>query len=567
MTAARLLLSADDLRCPHQHFAVVVLRQIIDGNDAKGREPIIEIVRKLVRNPQTPLAGLHFLLSELRFAETLRWSRRGLLDVAALADLEARIWAARDPEEIAYAGHLLTDLEDLATGWPQAVLDQHLDQLGSWLSEPPDPAGVGLGALINNVWNKDQDYARRLVGLCDPLRFARQLSAVTSENAFGIVQLLDRLNLGASEDWCRQALRALDTRRLVDLARTWPERDLWPLSKLIHSVGGIDQALMLEMVEALVPSASALFADKPFEAFEALQEVFWYALGVWHPLASERSLSKANSREMAIARQIVGAAKADRLADRFSKARRRQFRAVSDVLSLLRVVDRRLYRASAAKIDWTQVEATIGEGWRDLDHEDLNTICVATGAPGAGPGTQAMIARRAPEMQVIDPRVACLAPAAAMVALDGGAALALGRYMGFHWALAAYAVDLVAEHRPMLVARVVAGSESKAIEAFHVHQVNLYPDMHLFIWILKRRAPASLDRILDGLDPKKAEAGWSACLKAGGKAARSVAVLVAETVTRGGALGEVAKRLQARFPKMCVPPPEPEEQDEFASLA
>ena len=177
-----------------------------------------------------------------------------------------------------------------------------------------------------------------------------------------------------------------------------------------------------------------------------------------------------------------------------------------------------------------------------------------------------MITRRASEMQVIDPRIAYVAPAAAMAALDGGAKLALARHMGFHWALAAYAVDLVAEHRPTLLARVVADSESKAVEAFHVLQVNLYPDMNLFILILKRHALASLGRILDGLDPKKAEAGWSACLKAGGKAGRSAAVLVEEAMPREDALGEVARHLRARFPKASIPPPvESEEHDEVAA--
>jgi len=58
----RLVAGPHDLRCPHQRFAEVALRRVLEGQDTTGREQVGRLLRSAVRNQEYPLAGQYLLL-------------------------------------------------------------------------------------------------------------------------------------------------------------------------------------------------------------------------------------------------------------------------------------------------------------------------------------------------------------------------------------------------------------------------------------------------------------------------------------------------------------------------
>ena len=68
LVAQRLLLSADDLRCPHQRLASVLLARILDGQSAEERQTVASMLKTVLADGDMPLGGLSVLLGELSTA-------------------------------------------------------------------------------------------------------------------------------------------------------------------------------------------------------------------------------------------------------------------------------------------------------------------------------------------------------------------------------------------------------------------------------------------------------------------------------------------------------------------
>ncbi len=82
-----------------------------------------------------------------------------------------------------------------------------------------------------------------------------------------------------------------------------------------------------------------------------------------------------------------------------------------------------------------------------------------------------------------------------------------------------------------------------------------YGEAALFLRMLRQFAPQSLDRVFGQIDITKAEIGWAASLARGGGPRRSAALLVEFAQRRIDALGDIARRLRGRFPKLSMPKP------------
>jgi hypothetical protein len=70
---------------------------------------------------------------------------------------------------------------------------------------------------------------------------------------------------------------------------------------------------------------------------------------------------------------------------------------------------------------------------------------------------------------------------------------------------------------------------------------------------LRHRAPQALARILDRVTPQCAEVGWTAALREGRGARCTVAHLVTVATERTDSIGDLARRLRARFPESGWP--------------
>ena len=74
--------------------------------------------------------------------------------------------------------------------------------------------------------------------------------------------------------------------------------------------------------------------------------------------------------------------------------------------------------------------------------------------------------------------------------------------------------------------------------------------------MLREFAPQSVHRIFGQIDVTKAAIGWSAFLARGGGPRRSAALLVELAQGRIDAVGDMARRVRGRFPKLSMPKPE-----------
>ncbi|WP_432287700.1 hypothetical protein SLT36_12040 [Aminobacter sp. BA135] len=554
LVANRLVNSDQDLRCPHQQFALKVLEQIIEGEDEAGQQRIVAICRAILLDSAFSLAGAAVLLTELGRMDHFRWRKARLLDCAALKAFKARVWAAESPEDISFAATSLTYLEPFEPGWPRSTLEPHLNQLGGWLSNPRDPSGHGLAGLINNVWNQDEAFAKALIATCDPETFAAAVSGVTPDDTFSVAYLLDRLSLGASDGWRAVFLKALDKRRLLTLPQAWPEDRIWAFVELVKALDSLDHDYALDLLDAGASLLSERFKSAPLNAFSEYHDLLWQVLKVWLPLRTTIKESKRNSREAEIARSIMSAGSPAALAEILSTARRRYLGIVASILAVTRQIDPTRFRHILAKLRWADIEVTIGDGWSNLDHEEINLICIASSVKSTHDQINAVLLRRASEINIVDPRIAVLFPDAALSAYDAGAKINIGRSMTFDWLLAALALHELAQRKAEAAIAVARANLPHMINGFERNQTNTYDDAEVYLQALNDYAPEVLVEGLNALDSRKAEVAWAACLRSGGKPRRAVADLIAAAAKQPGEIAKVAERLQKRFPKAVSAP-------------
>jgi hypothetical protein len=75
----------------------------------------------------------------------------------------------------------------------------------------------------------------------------------------------------------------------------------------------------------------------------------------------------------------------------------------------------------------------------------------------------------------------------------------------------------------------------------------------MFVEVVNEAASASLQRMLSAVEVQKAETGWIDSLEKGGKPQEAVALLIEAAISRTDALGEMARKLRAKFTKRSRP--------------
>jgi len=545
----RLLISEADLRCPHQQFALKVLEQIIEGQNDAGRQQILAVSRAVILDGELSLGGISLLLSHLLRIDRIRWGQLKLLTDAALQALKARAWAAAQPDEISFAADVIAALEPVEQNWPRAALEPHLDQLSRWLSDLAFPSAHGLARLINNVWNTDKDFAKELIATCVPEGLAAAISAAEPEATFALAHLLDRLNLGTDETWRAKFDTALNRPALLLAARGWPSDRIWALSELVTALDFIDHGFALDLLEAASAQLAARFAEDPLAAFSELDDVLWRVLHVWMPLGPASKLASPKSREVTIARAAVGAAKAAILADKLSKTQRRKLGIMSRFLSVVRRASPKRFREITNSLRWEDIEVTIGDGWANLDHDEVVLLCVASANKRALEHIRTMLLRRSHDLKVVDTRIVLLCPEAAIAAFELGAKVDLGRSMTFSWILAAVALHEVAQRNSNAAREIARSSLQEMVQAFERNQANTYEHVDVYLQALRDYAPGVLEDGLDALNPEKAEAAWATCLRSPGKPRQAAVALISSAVSRPGEIANVANRLRKQFPR------------------
>ncbi|UUZ67923.1 hypothetical protein LP416_26585 [Polaromonas sp. P2-4] len=219
----RLVVGTSDLRTPHQRFSSVVLGRILAGQDEVGRRAVGALLNSALTDSALPLAGLHFLLHEVRFLDQ-RYIWTGLVDPARLAPLLNRCWTVVSADERMFAMLVLHELSGYIPGWPHSVLDGRYDVLAQWFSDPQEPSGYGIGRLTNAVREKDEQLANALIGASDAEGVAATVSRASVATAYNLSEMLSFTGNSRPEAWKARFSAALDRQALVALGLQLAER-------------------------------------------------------------------------------------------------------------------------------------------------------------------------------------------------------------------------------------------------------------------------------------------------------------------------------------------------------
>ncbi|AMP06441.1 ATP-binding protein [Collimonas pratensis] len=549
----RMLIGSDDLRCPHQRFAAVVLAQILTAQNPEGRENVGRMLRQVIADAAFPLAGLRSLLHELQFAVNGgTWAH--LIPEQALTPLIERIWQPFNPEDKSDASLLLSELGAYINGGLHKLLLSHEETIGNWITHTRGQSSFGLGRLLHSIYNQDRALVASIVSAADPYVVATTISAVTPKTASYLGELLSGLRVDRENAWSQTFRTNLDRQRLVVFASEWPlSEPAWAFAVFCKAMADHDAALTLDMVEEFVPTAQKLLTDSPVSAFRDLQDITWQVLRVFDPLGVCVGQFAPNPRQRNLAAKLIREVKPQCLAAQLSAAHLREFQTASFLLSFLARTSPAKFRSTVARINWTRIAETVGSQWRNLPHDVEVLFMIAYGATTSREMLTEMIRVNLYRIEAFPPKLFLIAPSVAYEHIEKGGLIRLAQYGHVDWLFGYATIACLVEERPEFLESVLRPYEIPTGQVLSNAHPSWYDNAAEYIRIVAKEAPQCLQRILDAVEITGAEKGWTDALVHGAGPRKTVALLVEASLERDDMLGALATRLRTRFPKLSVP--------------
>jgi hypothetical protein len=551
LTAQRLLISEEDLRTPHQRFAAVALRQILNGQTEIGRSYIWEACRHLLQDPHMPLAGLRTLLHELRFGSEIAWY--SYVQRSWVEPLELRCWSANDADR-PVALLTLSEIFPRMEGWPKALSRKQKSKVVTWLSLPNNQIGYGLHQLLNVMRNADEESTRGLMQKVDAVSAAATYSEVSAKSTFYLGHYLSVVWQLVTEQWKSKFLKALDKAPLLRLAETWPAGEpISSFAEYCRSTYWADQRLGLDMVERFIPLLIKEIEKEPAETFHEFYEVAWHVLKGIDLLGIYAKKHRQTKREAAICRHICTKLDAKKVGERLSHVTKRQFQPSSWLLDFLRRAAPDVFQVVARAIDWSAIDATIADDWQNLDHDGVNFLRIGSTDTVVAKTIAAFIDERLKEAAVLRPRLALLSPTLIERHLDSKRDIGLTLHDHIDWLSAAIILGNFVKPRPDLVPVVLEPLVEPVSTTLSKSHPSFWRDAHLFFHLIRQIAPEILTRMLDGVDVSTAESNWIAGIKSRPDIRRTTTILVDAAAERDDDLGKMAQSIRRKYPSASKP--------------
>ncbi|NOK23626.1 hypothetical protein [Corallococcus carmarthensis] len=549
----RLLISEEDLRCPHQGFAAQVLRDVHTGQDKEGREKLIRLYLSVLRDPTMPIGGLRNLMGSLHPGDALRWHLRHCWNAETSNVLLQRCLATRDTEDRSFAALLLGRLvSDILP--PREALTPHIERLGQWVTEAQGSTSYGVGDLVNSIYNQDKDLAEQLVDVSNPAAVANIFSNFAPADAYGMGYFAGRIGIAGSKSWSADFTKALDRPFLLRLAASWPKDE--PLSSLAELCKGLlphDEGIAVAMVESALPVLQEAFARDAFGTFRELHDMAMLVLRVFDPLGLFKGANKADPRRIQLAKRMISKLDPAEISRQLSAIRKRDFQPAANFLLFVHTLLPAKSKMAIAGLDWTRIEETIGAQWAELPHD----IAVLLSLLGIYKDTRglvsALVQRNLNRIEALPPRLAVITPDSAINLVESGRSVALARHGQFEWQLGAMVVTAFVQKRPDLLPQLLDPFMKTAGQILSNRHPSWFNEAGDFLRILEEAAPAYLQALLDGVDVTGAEEGWTASLSAGDKPRQTVALLIRVASSRQDSVGDLARRLRKRLRQKYVP--------------
>lgn len=549
----RLIVGAADCRTPHQRFASVVLKRVLEGQDKDGREKVATMIEGVMLDPRFPYAGLQVLIHELRFGSgDYSWTR--LLGQQGVEAVVARCWAAEGSDR-GFAALAVSDLWDSADGGATAVVGPHAATLANWITTPSDGA-YGFGHILNNLAQQDRDIAEKAVAAADPIAIATAYSNANPDTAYGLADLLRSIAYVKVDDFNAKVRAALDRDKLRELAKHEAFlEDAFIFSKFCASVVGWDENLALEMAELFVPTAQQVLAKDPVEGFHQLSHDFASTvLRVFDVLHVYVGKLKPTRRQWMIARRMCEKIDPKRVAEHVSTVRPRHFQSAGFFLHFLSQSAPRKYEAVLRQLDWERLGSVISDDWADMPHDTEVLLGTLYLRPPTRHLVQQFISDRADRIVHFPPRLMLMVPDVGLAHLTKGGSLRLAQYDHVSWDFGGLALAIIAEARPELVEQAVAPFVGAIRRGVMNYNRDFTGPAEGFISVVIEHAPAAWRAVLAEIDPAVAEEDFADCLRKNEEHRRTAAAVIESAINLEGSVGDMARRLRARFPTASTAP-------------
>lgn len=561
LVSQRLLISKDDLRTPHQRFAAVALLETLRGQMEAGQSGIWQACRRLLEDPNLPLAGLLTLLNELHFNNTIDWHSRVQQDW--LGCMEARCWAASNADlPIAISG--LTEIKSRQTGWSRMLSAEQRSMIVGWLSRPNNQIGYALSRLLHAVRSDDEGIARDLMRHADPVSAAYTYSEVSPKSAFYLGNYLSVAWQLAPDPWKSKFLDTLETAPMLSMAENWPaDEPFSSFSEYCEATYWADSKLGLAIAERIIPHLILAIEKDPAATFHEFLDVAWHVLKGVDLLGIYAKKFRQTAREANICRTISQHLSGPLVGERLSHVTKRQFQSAGTLLDFLWRADRKTFTKVVRAIDWQLIDATIGEDWENLFHDGEVFLRIASRDKEIARTIAAIIEERLKDAKILQPRLAIFSPALIERHLDRNGIISIERNGHIDWISGAIVLLLLVETRLDLVPSILEPLVSPVSEKLSGSHPSFWRDAHLFLHAVRQFGPVYLKRMLDGVNPATAEPNWIAGIKSPPDIRRATALLIEAAVLREDGLGEMARRIRNKYPSKSKPIAEDVEEFTF----
>ena len=549
----RLIISAVDCRTPHQRFASVVLKRVLEGQDKNGREKIATMIECVLRDPQFPYAGMRSLIHELRFGNgNYIWTR--LLGPEGVEAAVTRCWEAEGSDR-GFAALALSDLTAFAKGGMTAVVGPNVATLVNWISNPCDGA-YGFGYILNDLAQQDREIAEKVVAATDPIAFATTYSNANPNTGYGLSDLSCSIACVSTDDFKAKVRASLDRDKLLEFAKLEAFlEDAFIFSKFCASVVWWDENLALEMAELFVPTAQQILAKDPVEGFDQLShDLASTVLHVFDVLHVYVGKLKPTHRQWTIARRMCEKIDPKRIAEHISTVRPRHFQSAGMFLGFLSQSAPRKYEAVLRQLDWEKLDSVIGDDWANMPHDTEVLLGTLYSRPTTRHLVQNFISDRADRIVHFPPRLMLMVPDVGLAHLVKGGSLRLAQYDHMSWYFDSIALSIIIEARPELVEQAVIPFVDTIARGVANYSRDSTGPAEGLIRIFIEHAPVVWRKVLAKLDPSAAEKNLEACLKKDEDHRRTAAAVIESAITLDDPVGDMARRLRAQFPKASTAP-------------
>lgn len=539
----RLVVSEDDLRCPHQRLAAVLLGRLLQHQSSAGISALAAMLKATLANTSLPLAGLGTLLHELHFADYGKW--RSLVDKVALKPVLDRCWLATEPENVMASCFVLNEAMSYLDGSEDNILQDNEKTLRNWIENAVNPMGHGLARLLNTLLNQKENYAIGLIRSVNPIVVAKLISDVDAASVWHVAELVKTLRLGIGDLWSREVIDSLDDQKLLVLAASWPEQEpTYRLISLFEALVWPAEARTLDLVEAFLPIARRKLISSPVEEFQHLDGLAMHVLRVLDPLGVYAGELAPTFRHLRIARKLFDGIDLSDLAVKLSQAPLRSFQQVSYLIAFLNKASPKKASKLIHLMDWDALSSTIGDHWSHLPHEVQVLFGVASASCKSCDPVVALIEKNLGRMDTMPARLAVIAPKSALEFVRQGKKIALSHFEHVEWRYGPFIIALFAQEAPQLLPIVLTQCIPTLAKTIAQHNESWYRECVPMLEGMLKHSPESLQMAFDEMNVEGARVGWVAAWAAGGKSRRTVRVLLRAAEGRLDALGEFARQFK-----------------------